>query len=133
MPCFFTTWTKPETQIECPCTKAAPRHQARNGSCLSSFATRISVRDRIIVSLPRWRGDAGIGFDTGRTPEASYFDLAARWNITDNFTITGNVDNVTDETPPQTLDGAFGGQANTDVQVYRVLGRTFSISGRYRF
>jgi hypothetical protein len=40
---------------------------------------------------------------------------------------------VTDETPPQTLDGAFGGQANTDVQVYRVLGRTFSISGRYRF
>jgi outer membrane receptor protein involved in Fe transport len=77
--------------------------------------------------------DAGIGFDTGATPEASYFDVSARWNVSDNFTLTANVDNITDELPPQTLDGAFGGQANTDVQVYRTLGRSFAISGRYRF
>jgi len=66
------------------------------------------------------------------SPEASYFDLAARWNVTDNFTLTANVDNVMDDYPPQTLPGFFS-QANTDPQVYRVLGRTFAISGRYRF
>jgi iron complex outermembrane receptor protein len=77
--------------------------------------------------------DVGIGFDTGETPEASYFDVSARWNVTDNFTLTANIDNVTDEYPPQTPDGALGGQANTDVQTYRVLGRTFAVSGRYRF
>lgn len=78
-------------------------------------------------------GDAGIGFDIGRSPEASYFDVSARWAVTDNFTLTAVVDNLTDEQPPQTPDGTFGGQANTDVQVYRVLGRSFAISGRYRF
>jgi iron complex outermembrane receptor protein len=76
----------------------------------------------------------GAGFDVGDSPEASYFDVSARWNVTDNFSLTANIDNVADEYPPQTLDGAFaGGQANTDPQVYRVLGRSFSISGRYRF
>jgi outer membrane receptor protein involved in Fe transport len=74
----------------------------------------------------------GFGFDVGTTPEASYFDVSARWNVTDNFTLTANIDNVADEYPPQTADGTFA-QANTDVQVYRVLGRTFAISGRYRF
>jgi outer membrane receptor protein involved in Fe transport len=65
-------------------------------------------------------------------PEASYVDVSARWNVTDNFTLTANIDNVFDDYPPQTADGLFG-QANTDVQVYRVLGRTFAVSGRYRF
>ncbi|MGD9816610.1 MAG: TonB-dependent receptor plug domain-containing protein [Hyphomonadaceae bacterium] len=66
------------------------------------------------------------------SPEASYIDLSARWNVTDNFTLTANIDNIADEYPPQTLPGYFS-QANTDPQVYRVLGRTFAISGRYRF
>ncbi|MEZ5961215.1 MAG: TonB-dependent receptor [Hyphomonadaceae bacterium] len=66
------------------------------------------------------------------TPEASYFDISARWNVTDNFTLTGVIDNVMDEYPPQTLGGLFS-QANTDPQVYRTLGRSFAISGRYRF
>ena len=66
------------------------------------------------------------------SPEASYIDLATRWNVTDNFTLTVNVDNVMDEYPPQTAEGFFS-QANTDPQLYRVLGRSFAISGRYRF
>ncbi|MBK6705930.1 MAG: TonB-dependent receptor [Caulobacteraceae bacterium] len=67
-----------------------------------------------------------------RTPEASYFDVSARWNVTDNFTLTANIDNLMDEYPPQTLGGLFS-QANTDPQTYRVLGRSLAISGRYRF
>jgi len=39
---------------------------------------------------------------------------------------------VFDEYPPQTFGGLFS-QANTDPQVYRVLGRSFTVSGRYRF
>ena len=66
------------------------------------------------------------------SPEASYFDASVRWNVTDSFTLTANIDNVMDEYPPQTPEGVFS-QANTDPQVYRVLGRTFAISGRYRF
>jgi len=67
------------------------------------------------------------------SPEASYFDASVRWNVTDSFTITGNIDNLMDEAPPQTPDGVFGGQGNVDPQAYRVTGRSFSISGRYRF
>jgi hypothetical protein len=52
--------------------------------------------------------------------------------VTDNFTLTGVIDNVADEYPPQTMGGIFS-QANTDPQVYRTLGRSFAISGRYRF
>jgi outer membrane receptor protein involved in Fe transport len=66
------------------------------------------------------------------SPAASYFDVSLRWAVTDNFTLTGNIDNVADEYPPQTADG-YVSQANTDLQTYRPLGRMFSISGRYRF
>jgi iron complex outermembrane receptor protein len=67
------------------------------------------------------------------SPAADYFDLSARWAITDNFSITGVIDNVFDEYPPQTADG-FAGQGNVDPALYpRPLGRQFAISGRYRF
>ena len=72
------------------------------------------------------------GFGVADTPEASYIDTSVRWNMTDNFSLTLNVDNLLDEYPPQTPDGTFA-QANTDPQVYRVMGRSFAISGRYRF
>jgi len=67
------------------------------------------------------------------SPAADYFDLSARWNVTDSFTLTGVIDNVFDEYPPQTADG-FAGQGNVDIALYpRPLGRQFAISGRYRF
>ena len=65
-------------------------------------------------------------------PAASYIDVSARWNVTDNFQVTGYIGNLFDEGPPQTPAGLFS-QANTDPQVYRVLGRTFSISAKVRF
>ncbi|NEX94715.1 TonB-dependent receptor [Caulobacter sp. 17J65-9] len=66
-------------------------------------------------------------------PEASYVDMSARWDMTDNFQVTAFIGNVFDKEAPQTTEGTLGGQANTDPQVYRVLGRTFSISGKVRF
>jgi len=71
--------------------------------------------------------------DSGQfDPAASYFDASVRWNVTDNFQVTGFIGNLFDESPPQTPAGLFS-QANTDPQVYRVLGRTFSISAKVRF
>ena len=75
---------------------------------------------------------SGIFGTNNVTPEASYIDASVRWNVTDNFTLTANVDNLLDDYPPQTLSGLFS-QANTDPQVYRVTGRTLAVSGRYRF
>ena len=65
-------------------------------------------------------------------PEASYVDASVRWNVSDNFQITGFIGNLFDEDPPQTVSGTFS-QSNTDPQLYRLLGRTFSISAKFRF
>jgi iron complex outermembrane receptor protein len=66
-------------------------------------------------------------------PAASYVDASVRWDVNDSLSLTAFVGNLFDEGVPQTPFGAVYGQANTDVQVYRVLGRTFSISAKARF
>ena len=58
--------------------------------------------------------------------------MSARWNVTDSVALSAFVGNVFDEKAPQTLNGIFS-QGNTDPQVYRVLGRTFSLNARVRF
>jgi outer membrane receptor protein involved in Fe transport len=83
---------------------------------------------------PELRSSNGFAsaFGGAITPASSYVDVSTRWNVNDNFTLTLNVDNVADEIPPQTTDGTIA-QSNTDIQIFRPLGRSFSISGRYRF
>ena len=68
-------------------------------------------------------------------PAASYVDLSARWNVTDDFQLTAFIGNLFDKEAPQTPIGVYNGQANTDTQLYYpgLLGRTFSISARARF
>ncbi len=65
-------------------------------------------------------------------PAASFVDVSARWNFNDRIQFTGVIGNLMDERPPQITEGLFG-QANTDVQLYRVLGRTFQVKARLRF
>ena len=78
-------------------------------------------------------GTCNAYFACDDAPAASYVDLSARWNLTDNFTVTGVVSNIFDDYPPQIGEGVLSGQGNTDPQVYRVLGRSFAVSGRLRF
>jgi iron complex outermembrane receptor protein len=78
-------------------------------------------------------GTCNAYFSCPDAPAASYVDLTARWNVTDNFTVTGIVSNIFDDYPPQTAEGVIAGQGNTDPQVYRVQGRLFRVSGRLRF
>ena len=83
--------------------------------------------------LPELADDPGFGFTiTPYQPAASYVDMSARWNVTDSVALSAFVGNVFDEKAPQTLNGIFS-QGNTDPQVYRVLGRTFSLNARVRF
>jgi outer membrane receptor protein involved in Fe transport len=106
------------------------------GGALPEYKSVLSVSYNVgdWTAFGRWTYTPSlIGGTVGEeTPEASYFDASVRWNLTDSFTLTANVDNLFDEAPPQTIDGFFS-QANTDPQVYRVLGRSFAVSGRYRF
>ncbi len=62
-------------------------------------------------------------------PAASYVDMAVRYTPTEWMAITLSVSNVADEAPAQTIGGLFS-QANTDPQVYDVLGRSWALEIR---
>ncbi|GGH07899.1 TonB-dependent receptor [Glycocaulis albus] len=67
------------------------------------------------------------------TPAVNYIDLSVRWDVTDALSLTVGAQNLTDEIATQTAGGVIGGQGNTDPQVYRALGRMWSLSVRSRF
>jgi iron complex outermembrane receptor protein len=92
------------------------------------FQTRWSYTPEMIQGTA-----TGYGLFVDKTPAASYVDISTRWNVTDNFQLTGTIGNLFDKEPPQFIDGVFNGQANTDPQVYRVLGRTFTLAAKVRF
>ena len=65
-----------------------------------------------------------------------YFDLAASWNITKNFTLRGGVNNVFDKDPPVVNNGVLPlvfGNGNTVPAVYDTLGRTFFLNVTAKF
>jgi outer membrane receptor protein involved in Fe transport len=78
--------------------------------------------------------DEDTGFTTPRVPDLNVVDLSLRYKVSDNFDITGIVNNVLDETPPQTAVGTFE-QANTNVSFYSplILGRTFVLQATVKF
>lgn len=67
------------------------------------------------------------------TPAASYVDATIRWDVNSNLMLQANISNVFDKLPPMTETGVINGQANTDVQVYRIFGRTWQVQAKYRF
>lgn len=71
---------------------------------------------------------AGLGGHELFGPAASYVDMAVRYSPTDWMDVTLSVSNVADEATPQTVDGAFFGQGNTDPQVYDVIGRSWNLA-----
>jgi outer membrane receptor protein involved in Fe transport len=66
----------------------------------------------------------------------NYADFAVAFEASDNFTLTGGVNNAFDKSPPlaaSAQNGGNGEQSNTYPNVYDVLGRSFFISGKLRF
>lgn len=61
-------------------------------------------------------------------PGPSYVDMAVRYAPTDWMSVTLSVTNVGDEAPEVNVEGILAGQANTDPQMYDVIGRSWNLS-----
>ena len=71
-----------------------------------------------------------------KIPQRNYFDLAASWNITKNWTLRGGVNNIFDQDPPvisNTIAGPPFGNGNTYPQMYDCCGRNFFVSVTAKF
>jgi len=93
------------------------------------------LRHNYVPSLAQdYPGGTFDGTGAPDTPALSNFDGSIAWDVTDRFRLVGNISNITDEFPPQTITGTFD-QANTDAALYApwVIGRTFSIQARLKF
>jgi iron complex outermembrane receptor protein len=61
-----------------------------------------------------------------------YVDFSATWRFNDKFEIYAGIDNAFDEDPPL-LTSSWGGDANTDVTLYDVIGRRYFLGMRANF
>ncbi len=79
------------------------------------------------------KDDEGLGYQVAVTEidAFNYFDLSGSWEINENFTLTGGIDNLFDEEPP--ILGDNQEQANTYPATYDVFGRTFFMRATARF
>ena len=62
----------------------------------------------------------------------TYVDFLGTYNFNDKLEIYAGVDNAFDEQPPL-LTSSWGGDANTDVTMYDVIGRRWFMGVRLRF
>jgi outer membrane receptor protein involved in Fe transport len=62
----------------------------------------------------------------------TYVDFAGTYTFADMFEIYAGVDNAFDEDPPL-LTSSWGGDANTDVTLYDVIGRRWFMGMRVHF
>lgn len=77
--------------------------------------------------------DGGLGI-TLAVPELdaeNYFDISGSWDVNENLTLTGGIDNVLDTDPP--ILGDNQEQANTYPATYDVFGRTLFVRATARF
>jgi iron complex outermembrane recepter protein len=78
----------------------------------------------------------GEAFDFGKISSADYFDLTLRFNVSDNFTFTGTVQNLLNRQPPiigSSIGSTSFNSGNTYPSTYDALGRRFAISARVKF
>ena len=79
---------------------------------------------------------SGSTVDFGKIDAADYFDLTLRFNVSDNFTFTGTVQNLLDRQPPivgSSIGSTSFNSGNTYPSTYDALGRRFAVSGRIKF
>ena len=62
----------------------------------------------------------------------NYVDFSATFRFNEMFEIYGGIDNAFDEDPPL-LTSSWGGDANTDVTLYDVIGRRYFLGMRANF
>ena len=67
-----------------------------------------------------------------KADSVTYVDFSASYKINDSVEAFGGIDNAFDEQPPL-LTSSWGGDANTDVTLYDVMGRRYFVGLRTRF
>ncbi|WP_081871355.1 TonB-dependent receptor plug domain-containing protein [Parvularcula oceani] len=105
---------------------AVPDFKATFGANYTSGPMLVRAQWRVIGDLELYP-DANSALPTA--DRRHYVDLAATYNFNDTFQVYGGVDNIFDEDPPL-LGFSFGGDANTDVTLYDVIGRRWFIGLR---
>lgn len=77
--------------------------------------------------------DGGLGYTVAveELDAFNYFDISGSYEVNENLTLTGGIDNLFDELPP--ILGDNQEQANTFPATYDVFGRTFFIRATARF
>jgi iron complex outermembrane receptor protein len=79
---------------------------------------------------------AGTAVDFNRIPAYNYFDLTARFEVNENFSMTVGASNLFDKTPPivgNTAGATTYNSGNTYPSTYDALGRRFSVSAHVKF
>ena len=90
-------------------------------------------------TLPTTGGNSalrGRTVDFQHIPSFNYFDLTARFNVSENFTFTATVLNLLDKKPPLVgtdISAASFNAGNTYPSTYDTLGRRYAVSARVRF
>ena len=79
---------------------------------------------------------AGKSVDFGHIPAYNWFDLATRFDVSDNLDLTITVQNLLDKHPPivgSTIGSTSFNSGNTYPSTYDALGRRFAVSARLKF
>jgi outer membrane receptor protein involved in Fe transport len=79
---------------------------------------------------------AGREVNFGRIPDYDYFDLATRFEVSDNFDVTFTIQNLFDKQPPivgSTVGSTSFNSGNTYPSTYDALGRRLAVGARLKF
>ena len=78
--------------------------------------------------------DADAGFNTPKIPDLNAIDVSLRYKVSDHFSTTFIIENITNKFPPQTATGTFE-QANSNTSFYEpyLLGRSFTMQATVKF
>lgn len=130
-------WIAREGTISQTVASAFPEFKGRFGIGwdVSDFNFRWTIR--YIDGMDVVNNDAILSPSTGVEPKVdsyTYFDLSARWDATDNLSVTAGIINLTNEDPPiYTTSAQAGIQSNTDPSTYDVLGTRYFVNATVKF
>ena len=92
---------------------------------------------RYIDGMDVVNNDALFSPSRGAAPSVdsySYHDLSARWNASEQISVTAGINNLTNEAPPiYTTSAQAGIQSNTDPSTYDVLGLRYFMNLSFKF
>ncbi|GAB4526476.1 MAG: TonB-dependent receptor [Amphiplicatus sp.] len=106
-----------------------PDFKATMSVSYNSGPLSVRLQNRLIGKMELFPGVNSFLTEAGLR---KYVDLSATYQATENLQVFAGLDNVFDEQPPL-LGFSFGGDANTDVSIYDVVGRRFFVGARARF